>query len=86
MPMKAIKGRVREFYSRLTYDGVKLPARPPVSEKADFFWTAAYSRDHERATSQRLVASQMWSPSARTVEQMPWKGQSLTRPAWSLGQ
>src|SRR5688500_49420 len=55
MPMKAIKGRVREFYSRLTYDGVKLPARPPVAEKADFFWTAAYSRDHERPTSQRLV-------------------------------
>jgi predicted O-methyltransferase YrrM len=53
MPMDML--RVREFYSRLTYDGVKLPPRPPVSQKADFFWTAAYSRDHESAAPRRLV-------------------------------
>jgi predicted O-methyltransferase YrrM len=47
--------KVREFYSRLTYGGVKLPPRPPVSEKADFFWTAAYSRDHEPAAPRRLL-------------------------------
>jgi len=47
--------KVRELYSRLRYTGTKLPARPPISQKADFFWTAVNSRDHEPPPSQRLI-------------------------------
>jgi predicted O-methyltransferase YrrM len=47
--------KVRELYARLSYGGVKLPARPPIFKDADFFWTAVNSRDHEPAPSWRLI-------------------------------